>query len=178
MSSIGQGISNTYGDTNKWEEGLIGAITGALGSPTIGRKTNSTDQTWLGRGKLVGMSGGLFTEIRDQLKDLEGAERTAAHITKTLKDPNFQNRFKHLVAQTHFNDMMEKAVAENSELDFKDAETAAAFEDIMYFKKGNRLDLLKSALANTELFEQEDIDQIVEMTQKQYSAINASINED
>ena len=178
MSSIGQGISNTYGDPNKWEEGLIGAITGALGSPTIGRKTNSTDQTWLGRGKLVGMSGGLFTEIRDQLKDLEGAERTADHITKTLKDPNFQNRFKHLVAQTHFNDMMEKAVAENSELDFKDAETAAAFEDIMYFKKGNRLDLLKSALANTELFEQEDIDQIVEMTQKQYSAINANVNED
>ena len=178
MSSIGQGISNTYGDPNKWEEGFIGAITGALGSPTIGRKANSTDQTWLGRGKLVGMSGGLFTEIRDQLKDLEGAERTAAHITKTLKDPNFQNRFKHLVAQTHFNDMMEKAVAENSELDFKDAETAAAFEDIMYFKKGNRLDLLKSALANTELFEQEDIDQIVEMTQKQYSAINANINED
>jgi hypothetical protein len=43
VSSLGQGIKDSYGDINRWEEGFIGALTGLLGVPTFGSRANSSD---------------------------------------------------------------------------------------------------------------------------------------
>ena len=43
MSSIMQGLRSQYGNIDNYEEAFVGAITGLLGTPTFGKRNNSTD---------------------------------------------------------------------------------------------------------------------------------------
>ena len=178
VNSIGQGLKDTYGDINNYEEGFIGALTGALGSPTFGKSNNSTDQTYLGKGKRVGLSGGVVAEWQNLKRDRAEQARIVEHVNRTLHDPNFTNRYRHLVAQTTFNNIKNEAIIHDDKKSFKDAETASIFEDVMYFKRAGKLDMLQKALENTQLFSEEDIQQIIESTTSQRSAVNPTINED
>lgn len=176
LGSIWEGMGEHYGNIDAWEEGFIGALTGMLGSPTFGKKNNSTDQTYLGRSKWIGLTGGVYTQVRDYLRDRDQADRTAAHITKIMRDGKLVERFQHLTAQTYFDDVKNQAVIHDDKMTFKDAETAQIFEDIMYLKKADRLDLLKSALTGIEEIDEASIDDIIKQTESYVSPINDNIN--
>lgn len=177
LGSIWEGMKEHYGDINAWEEGFIGALTGMLGSPTFGKKNNSTDQTYLGRSKWVGLTGGAYTQFRDFLRDRDASSKTAAHINSILKKGDLKERFQHLVAKTYFEGVKQDAVLKNDKLTFKDAETQDIFEDILYLKKAGRLDLLKNALKNVEEFDDASIDDLIQQTTSYISPMNSNINE-
>lgn len=178
IQAINKGFSEQYGDFNNYEEAFIGALTGILGSPTFGRSHNITNQTWLGGEKAIGFSGGVITDIRDYRDGRQTADNTAAYITKLMKSPDLENRLKHLVAQTTFDDIKQQAIIHDDKLAYKDAETAALFEDIMYLKKGQRLDLLQNAIQNLGMeFSDEEIQEIVSLTEKTASAYDERIND-
>ena len=71
-------FTDTYGNSDRYEEFAIGALTGLLGSPTFGRSQNASANTWLGRGKMVGISGGIFGEFKS---DAEMNKNGYAHVT-------------------------------------------------------------------------------------------------
>lgn len=170
ISSILEGFKNQYGDIDNYEEAFVGAITGLLGSPTFGRRNNSTDQTYLGKSKWMGLSGGAIVEARDFLNKRKDSEKAARLATEVMRNDNLADNIKHLIAQSHFNDKTDKAIIHDDEKEYKDARTASIFEMISHLKRVNRLDLLQKAMYATTEFTDEDIAEIVAMTSKQISA--------
>jgi len=64
MESMIKGFASSYGDKSQWEQFAIGALNGMIGVPTFGKGANSTANTWLGRGKVIGISGGALGEYK------------------------------------------------------------------------------------------------------------------
>ena len=161
-----QGFKDIYGDFNNYEEGFIGAITGLMGSPTFGKKNNSTSETYLGRSKWIGMSGGVVPQWRNAIKGREQEAEIVSHVNSILKNGNLERDMKHLIAQTFFDEKQRVAAIKNDKLEYKDSELASIFENIMYLKEAGKIDLLHKAIENMDGFTEEDAKAILEMTKK------------
>ncbi len=177
FESIQQGILKQYGDIDAYEEAFVGGIIGLFGSPTFGRKNNSTNQTYLGKSKWIGMSGGTITEVRDYLRERKQKDEVASKATEVLRSGTLGNNMKHLIAQTSFQDDMKRAIIHDDEREYKDARTAAIFEQVMHLRRAGRLDLLQRAMQVTSEFTDEDIAEIVELTGKQISTRDENVQE-
>lgn len=175
LESVIHGFKSQYGDIDNYEEAFVGAITGLLGSPTFGKRNNSTDQTYLGKSKWIGLSGGTFAEVRDYLRDRKNADLAAQHATEILRRETLSDDIKHLIAQTHFSDTMDKAVIHDDEKEYKDARTASIFEMVSHLKRVDRLDLLQRAMKTTTEFSDEDIAEIAESVSKEVSATTPDV---
>lgn len=175
IDAIQYGLSQQYGDLRNWHEGVIGAITGLLGSPTFGRRNNSTDQTYLGKSKWIGMSGGTIVETRDFLRSRRRQDEAAQKVTQAFRSGNLADGLKHLVAQTHFEDVKNRAIIHDDEKEYKDARTASIFEMLSYFRRVGRLDLVKRAAELTTTFTEQEIQDIFEQTSKQVSAVDKDV---
>lgn len=176
LESIYKGIKSQYGDIDNYEEAFVGAITGLLGSPTFGKSNNSTDQTYLGKSKWIGLSGGAITETRDYLRDRRDADKAAQHATEVLRRETLADDIKHLIAQAHFSDTMDRAVIHDDEKEYKDARTASIFEMISHLKRVDRLDLLQRAMKATTEFTDEDIAAIAKSVSKEVSATTPDVS--
>lgn len=161
-----QGFKDIYGDFNNYEEGFIGALTGLMGSPTFGKKNNSTSETYLGRSKWIGMSGGVVPQWRNAIKGREQEAEIVSHVNSILKNGNLERDMKHLIAQTFFDEKQRVAAIKNDKLEYKDSELASIFENIMYLKEAGKIDLLHKAIENMDGFTEEDAKAILEMTKK------------
>lgn len=161
-----QGFKDIYGDFNNYEEGFIGALTGLMGSPTFGKKNNSTSETYLGRSKWIGMSGGVVPQWRNAIKGREQEAEIVSHVNSILKNGNLERDMKHLIAQTFFDEKQRVAAIKNDKLEYKDSELASIFENIMYLKEAGKIDLLHKAIENMDSFTEEDAKAILEMTKK------------
>lgn len=175
IGSALQGFKNQYGDIDNYEEAFVGALTGLLGSPTLGKANNATDQTYLGKSKWIGLSGGAFTEVRDYLKDRRTADLAAQDATEILRRETLSDDIKHLIAQTKFSDTMDKAIIHDDEKEYKDARTASIFEMVTHLQRVNRLDLLQRAMQATTEFTDEDIAEIANSVSKQVSATTPDV---
>lgn len=161
-----QGFKDIYGDFNNYEEGFIGALTGLMGSPTFGKKNNSTSETYLGRSKWIGMSGGVVPQWRNAIKGREQEAEIVSHVNSILKNGNLERDMKHLIAQTFFDEKQRVAAIKNDKLEYKNSELASIFENIMYLKEAGKIDLLHKAIENMDGFTEEDAKAILEMTKK------------
>lgn len=175
--SLGKGVNETYLNLNRWEEGVIGALTGAIGAPTFGRRANSTDQTWLGKGKIIGITGGSITEFRDYLNKRSAEEKTARIVTDILKNPKTAERLKHVVAQITFDRDQSRGIRLNDKKLFKDAETAALFEQIMYLNKAGKIDQLKAIAQSVGDFTDEELEQLIDSTTQYISKNRNDVKE-
>ena len=164
------GILSQYGDINKWEEAFIGAITGLAGVPTFGRKTNAA--ATFGKGKRIGITGGSWGEYQEFKAAREREEKLYSAATAVMRSGNLESNLKHLVAQTHFNQQMDQAIIHDDEKEYKDARTAAIFEQVNHLIRVDRLDLLESAMKAVGEFTDEDIEEIRKQTSSQYAVNN------
>lgn len=167
--AIVQGFKDIYGNIDNYEEGFIGALTGMMGSPTFGKKNNSTSETYIGRSKWIGMSGGVVPQWRNAVKDREHEAEIISHVNNILKNGNLERGVKHLIAQTFFDNKQRVAVIKDDKKDYKDSELASMFENIMYLREAGKLDLLKRAITNMDGYTEDDAKKILETTKKEIS---------
>lgn len=175
--AITQGFKDIYGDVDNYEEGFIGALTGMFGSPTFGKTNNSTSETYIGRSKWIGMSGGVVPQWRNAIKDREHKREVVEHVNNILKSGNLERGVKHLIAQTFFDNKQRVAVIKDDKKEYKDSELASMFENIMYLREGGKLDLLERAIANMDGYTEEDAKKILETTKKEISIDGKNIEE-
>lgn len=175
--AITQGFKDIYGDVDNYEEGFIGALTGMFGSPTFGKTNNSTSETYIGRSKWIGMSGGVVPQWRNAIKDREHEREVVEHVNNILKSGNLERGVKHLIAQTFFDNKQRVAVIKDDKKEYKDSELASMFENIMYLREGGKLDLLERAIANMDGYTEEDAKKILETTKKEISIDGKNIEE-
>lgn len=171
-----QGFKDIYGDFNNYEEGFIGALTGLMGSPTFGKKNNRTSETYLGRSKWIGMSGGVVPQWRNAIKGRQDEAEIVSHVNRILKSGNLERDIKHLIAQTSFDNKQKVAAIRNDKMSFKDSELASIFENIMYLKEAGKIDLLNRAIDNMDGFTEEDAKSILDLTKKEIGLNGENLN--
>lgn len=77
--SLWMTLGETLTDKQSWDEFTAGAAMGLLGMPTFGRRANSGASTVIGRGGMVGWSGGVAGNIRENRME---AARNSAIISQ------------------------------------------------------------------------------------------------
>ena len=66
IPSLVKSFNESYGTGSQWEQFAVGAISSLIGMPTFGKMNNSDNNTYIGKGKSVGLSGGILGEIKSQ----------------------------------------------------------------------------------------------------------------
>ena len=144
ITSLTKGFLDSYGNGDRWEEGAIGFLTGILGMPTFGARANSDSNTYLGRGKMIGLSGGLFGEF----SNANYLNRLGAESVKNINA--FRDRYKQhaqFLAQSQaFTDAMDGYLQDKNEFAYNNARDNDDFAMIQALAVTGRLDEAKSMI--------------------------------
>ena len=140
-------FANTYGNLDRYEEFAIGALTGLLGTPTFGRSQNASANTWLGRGKTIGLSGGILGEFRS---DTEMNKNGYAHVTNmnTALDKRDQidKTARIHAAMNQFNNAMDGFAESDDKFEYQNASDNLDWMGITSFISTGREKDLKTLL--------------------------------
>lgn len=141
FEALGTGLTNTYGNGDRWEEFAIGFLTGAIGMPTFGSVNNADANTWLGRGRRFGISGGIVGEYRSQMQQSRENEESArvmnAYLDKLATNANYFSQSQ------SFTNAMDGFAASNNKFEYENMSNNDDFAAISRFAKAGRLDDLK-----------------------------------
>lgn len=141
FEALGTGLTNTYGNGDRWEEFAIGFLTGAIGMPTFGSVNNADANTWLGRGRRFGISGGVVGEYRNQMQQSRENEESArvmnAYLDKLATNANYFSQSQ------SFTNAMDGFAASNNKFEYENMSNNDDFAAISRFAKAGRLDDLK-----------------------------------
>lgn len=164
IKAIGEGMNATMNDKSTLEEFLIGSLTGFLGMPTFG-KVNTSQTAWLGKGKTVGLSGGIGGEIAEARENNERVTKIQNYIQSRIEDDeNFKKYYQGLIRHTKLQNDMNNAAAQNNAFDFKNAEFDQLVSDLMMFDTSGKLEdyitLIESAFDTSD----ENLQAIIENT--------------
>lgn len=137
-SSLVKGFVDTYGNKDNWEEFAIGFVTGALGMPTAGRVNNSSASTYLGRGKMIGLSGGIIGEIisaKEKNKQASAyAEKMNTLMNKIAKQEDY------FVQSKAFTDEMDGFAEEGNKFEWNNYNDNDVFAATSAFANAGRMD--------------------------------------
>lgn len=156
VKSFATGICRTAGDINSWEEFFIGGVTGFLGMPVFTRGSS-------GKIKMSWQGGGII-EAKDYINNWNKEKEVAEHMNNRFNDPKFKNYWQGLVRHNKFQGEMDKAVLENDEFSFKNAEFEQAVSDILLFDKAGKLESLKEAINSISGTSVENLEAVVANT--------------
>ena len=165
LDAAAKGFVDTYGDSNRWEEFIVGALTGVIGVPTVGKQANSSANTYLGRGKWIGLSNGLFGDISvNNERNVQG--NAAVDIMNKYAD-RIQDQRDYFIQSQSFINAMDRWSAENNAFEYKNAEDNDDFSAIAAFARVGKLQDLKDLVSqNFENLSDEDLDRIAKYTSK------------
>jgi len=137
-------FADTYGNPDMWQEGFAGFVMGAFGMPTVGKMQNSSAKTYLGRGKTIGLSGGILGDIFEaremNRKGNETVEAMNKYIDKLSKDK------QHFIRSESFTNDMDGYAAEGDKFEYINAKDNDDFEAIKYFNEAGRINDYKEAV--------------------------------
>ena len=172
ITSVTQGFANTYGNGDRWEEFAVGAFTGLLGMPTFGKVNNSDANTYLGRGRSIGLSGGLFGEIRNaNQQNREGRE--AVDVMNQYMD-KLQTRARYFAQSQSFTNAMDGWAEADNAFEYKNAEDNDDFVAISRFAQTGKLNDLKEMV--NQSFENISDEELAEVAL--YTSPNMEVGED
>ena len=140
-------FANTYGNADKYEEFAIGALTGLLGTPTFGKSQNASANTWLGRGKMIGLSGGIFGEFKS---NAEMNKNGYAHVTNMNaaldKRDQIDKTARVHAAMNQFNNAMDGFAESDDKFEYQNASDNLDWMGITSFISTGREEDLKTLL--------------------------------
>lgn len=141
LTSITNGFKDSYGNIDSYEEFAVGFLTGLLGTPTFGRVQNADASTYLGRGKAVGLSGGIFGELSMANKANQDMKEAIDYInqyeTKLTENQNY------FAQSQSFTKAMDGWSAQDNKWEFKNAENNDTFAAISRYASLGKLDWMR-----------------------------------
>ena len=145
LKATAKGFVDTYGNGDRWEEFAVGALTGILGMPTFGKVNNSDANTYLGRGKTIGLSGGLFGEMGYAKQQNKEGKESVDIMNKFVDKVNTQKGY--FAQSKSFTDAMDGWADEKDAFEYKNAEDNETFSAINRFAKTGKLGDLKEMVS-------------------------------
>ena len=166
LTAAAKGFVDTYGNSHKWEEFVVGGLTGIIGVPTFGRMSNASSNTYLGRNKWIGLTGGMFGELSvNNQRNSMGA--SAVELMNKYAD-RIQDQKDYFVQSQSFINAMDRWSAENNAFEYKNAEDNDDFAAISaYARVGKLQDLRDLVSKDFENMSNEDLDRIAKYTSKE-----------
>ena len=164
MNAFRDGLINTLKDSSTWEEGFLGFLPGAFGVPVFGKRFTSSNETWLGRNKAVGITGGIGGAIKENNLRLAQEKIVVDAVNKRVQEPDFVNYWQGLIRHEKYQKEMDKAVEENDKSKFEDANQAQMISDIVMFDNAGKLSDLIEFVSEITDESVENITSIVEQT--------------
>lgn len=160
MKAAAQGINETVNDAAAWEEFTIGALTGALGMP-IFRRIHSESGSLQSP---ITLRGGLVGEIKEAREKMKRETEIVDYLNKRVQSPEFLNYYQSLTRHNKYQNDMNKAVENNDEFEFKNAEHAQLISDIAMFDNAGKIEDLVTLVNAAYDISQENLTSIVENT--------------
>ena len=140
-------FANTYGNADKYEEFAIGALTGLLGTPTFGKSQNASANTWLGRGKMIGLSGGIFGEFKSNAEMNKNGYAHVTNINAALdKRDQIDKTARIHAAMNQFNNVMDGFAESDDKFEYQNASDNLDWMGITSFISTGREEDLKTLL--------------------------------
>ena len=141
FTAVTNGFMNSYGNKDQWEQFAAAFITSIFGMPTFGRGNNSSDQTYLGNGKLVGLSGGVFGEIKENNIVNKYGEETVAYLNQYMQ--KFKDDADYFIQNQAFTDIMHGWSNTTNTFEYKNFEDNSDFAAINRYASVGKLEDLK-----------------------------------
>lgn len=166
LSAIGKGFVDTYGNVDSYQEWFAGAFTGILGIPTFGRMSNASSSTYLGRNRVIGLTGGLFGQLSQNKERNNIAQGAVDVMNKYIT--KIQDQKGYFAQSQSFIDAMDRWSAENNKFEYKNAEDNDDFAAIAAFARLGKLDDLKGMIdIDFENMSDEDLAKIARYTSQE-----------
>lgn len=165
INAFKDGIADTYSEGSSWEEFAIGALTGALGMPAFGK--SNTQQAYLGKGKPVGVVGGMFDAFSEYRDRVDRDTNIANALNERVQSPEFLNYYRGMIRHNKFQAEMNKAVDSGDEYEFKNAEHSQLVNDIAMWDNAGKLDDLVQMINDAADTSPEGIREAIQDTTKQ-----------
>lgn len=144
LSALPEAWKDSWGGKDVWKEVGIGFLTGIIGMPTFGRVNNSDHNTYLGRGKMVGLSGGMFGEISNANYLNREAEGAVNAMNTLINKVDNADRF--FTRSQAFTDAMDGWVEADDKFEFESASDNDLFNAIDAFGRTGRLKDLREII--------------------------------
>ena len=132
LNSLLDGAAKTYGKSQSWEEFSIGFLTGMLGIPKVGRKTNGK--------KGLQMSGELWEGVRDAKQMKQEAQELANAINARINTPEMKEYYKGLIRHTKGEKDKLDFLMRDDQFDYNNSEFKQLISDAIMFDKAGRLE--------------------------------------
>ena len=180
MSSIVKGFASSYGDKSQWEQFALGALNGLIGVPTFGRRANSTENTWLGRNKFIGISGGAIGEARSNNRINQEGQQVVDNMERLRAD--IQDKKKLMAQSQSFINAMNGYSNTNNRFEFNNHADNDTFNLFTSYLQAGREDDLKEIInQNYENFtdeQLEDIKGICDFVKPEWTDTTGELTED
>lgn len=156
LDSIIQGAANTYGNFDRWEEGFLGFLTGALGIPKISFNRNTEGK----RRPSISLEGELWQGLKDA-KDLsKEATNVTDALNKRIQSEEFLNYYQGAIRHNKYQNDMEAALDRGNDFDYKNAEHSQFVSDAILFDKAGRIQDLYDIIEEANNITLEDANDI------------------
>lgn len=160
LNSIAKGAANTYGNFDRWEEGFLGFLTGALGIPKIGFSKDAQGK----RRPSISLEGELWQGIQDAKNINKEATNIADALNKRVQSPDFVNYYQGIIRHNKYQNDMEAALDKGDNFDYKNAEHSQFVSDAIMFDKAGRLQDLYDMIDEASNVTIDDANDIRSMT--------------
>lgn len=145
MQALTESFQSSYGDPNGWKEFAIGALTGLIGMPTFGKANNSANNTYLGNGKFIGLSGGLVGSMKEARILNDEASSLVDQMNEAIQS-KMNNQSQFFTRAKGYQDSMDGFSEENNEFEYNNAADNSMFNLIDVFGRAGQLDFLKQQM--------------------------------
>ena len=162
MNAVDRGLANTYGNIDRWEEGFLGFITGALGMPHVSTKVNSKGKK---RPRLT-MEGELWQNIKDAREMSKNARDITTALNARIKDPNFINYYRGVTGHIKGENDKEEALRKGDQFSFKNSEQQQFVNDAIMFDRAGRIQDFYDFIEEAGNVSDDDVKTIRELTSK------------
>ena len=171
LTSMSEALADSWGNSETYKEGLVGFLTGILGTPTFGKVKNSDAFTYLGRGRKFGLTGGILGEMRLSNELNQQAENAVNQMNKLVDKVKNSERF--FTRSQAFNNTMDGYSEEGNKFEFENAKDNDIYNMIDAFSRTGRIDDLRD-LVNQDFdnISDEELDEIVKRTTINDSSFN------
>ena len=162
INSFSEGIEKTVGEGSSWEEFFIGTLTGALGMPVFGKA--NTQQAYLGKGKSVGMAGGMFDAFSEYRERVQRDTEIANALNEGVQDPKFKEYYQGMIRHYKLQKEMDNATDSGDEFEFKNHEHSQMVNDIAMWDNAGKIEDLIEMINDAADASPENIQEIIRET--------------
>ena len=166
MQASAQAWSENIKDPTAIEEFLIGGLSGMLGMPSFGRA--NTKNAWLGKDKVVGLSGGIVGQFQESKDEYLRANRYMEEINNMIQNGNIPTYFRGLSAQAFYDGKLQQNLEDENAFEYKNNELSQLVSQVITFDNAGKLSDLETIVnsALSDLTDQ-DLEAIYNETKKE-----------